>query len=128
MGQWSLLEYTTISTETSKTNGTLYLSSLPPTLLGNLPQVLQTYTASGQLIATSAEVSQLPGIEGRRVCLLDPSAKVELTPEDGEKFDWYIFGGILGSYPQLVERWSIRNALLTHLIGDDPPRGIPKFQ
>ena len=31
-----------------------------------------------------------------RVCLLDPSATKELSPEDGETFDVFLFGGILG--------------------------------
>lgn len=32
-----------------------------------------------------------------RVCLLDPSATKELSPEDGETFDVFLFGGILGT-------------------------------
>jgi ribosome biogenesis SPOUT family RNA methylase Rps3 len=31
-----------------------------------------------------------------RICLLDPSAKQELEPADAEKFDVFLFGGILG--------------------------------
>lgn len=31
-----------------------------------------------------------------RVCLLDPAAKTELSPEDGDAFDVFLFGGILG--------------------------------
>lgn len=33
----------------------------------------------------------------KKSCLLDPNAEKELTPND--KFDYYIFGGILGDYP-----------------------------
>ncbi|MBI4919503.1 hypothetical protein HY837_06225 [archaeon] len=32
-------------------------------------------------------------------CLLDPKAEKELSPEDAEKFDYFIFGGILGNAP-----------------------------
>jgi ribosome biogenesis SPOUT family RNA methylase Rps3 len=31
-----------------------------------------------------------------KVCLLDPSAKTELSPEDGDVFEVFLFGGILG--------------------------------
>jgi len=35
-----------------------------------------------------------------RVCLLDPKATQELSPEDGQgAFDWLLFGGILGDDP-----------------------------
>ena len=36
----------------------------------------------------------------RRACILDPSAKKLLTPEDKKKYDYFIFGGILGDNPQ----------------------------
>lgn len=39
--------------------------------------------------------------------MLDPKAEKELAPEDGEEFDVFLFGGILGE--QLF--------LLVHLIG-----------
>ncbi|KAF8418543.1 SAM-dependent RNA methyltransferase [Tirmania nivea] len=99
MGEWSQLEYTTISTECAKTGGKLYLTSLPPSLLGNLPPRLDDHTISGRLIATSTEVSQLSEIKSERVCLLDPTAQTDLQPEDGEIFDAYVFGGILGDDP-----------------------------
>jgi carboxypeptidase D len=31
-----------------------------------------------------------------KVCLLDPAAKQELSPEDADIFEVYLFGGILG--------------------------------
>lgn len=99
MGEWSQLEYVTISTECARTGGKLYLTSLPTTLSKNLPPKLHEHAASGRLIATSTEVSQLPEINSERVCLLDPAAKMDLKPEDGELFDAYVFGGILGYFP-----------------------------
>uniref|UniRef100_D8PMX9 DUF431-domain-containing protein n=2 Tax=Schizophyllum commune (strain H4-8 / FGSC 9210) TaxID=578458 RepID=D8PMX9_SCHCM len=34
------------------------------------------------------------------VCLLDPKAEKELSPEDGDgRFEWFLFGGILGDDP-----------------------------
>lgn len=37
-------------------------------------------------------------VPSKRVCLLDPQAKEELRPEDGEVFDVFLFGGILGGF------------------------------
>ena len=34
-----------------------------------------------------------------KVCLLDPKAVKPLEPEDGEEFDWFLYGGILGDDP-----------------------------
>ncbi|PPQ75935.1 hypothetical protein CVT26_006341 [Gymnopilus dilepis] len=39
------------------------------------------------------------GIPLEKVCLLDPKAEKELVPEDGNEFDWFLFGGILGDDP-----------------------------
>jgi ribosome biogenesis SPOUT family RNA methylase Rps3 len=36
---------------------------------------------------------------GKRLCLLDSDAKKTLCPYDADKFDFLIFGGILGDYP-----------------------------
>ena len=32
-----------------------------------------------------------------KVCLLDPAASKDLSPEDGDRFDIFLFGGILGT-------------------------------
>ncbi|KAJ7825853.1 SAM-dependent RNA methyltransferase [Mycena olivaceomarginata] len=35
-----------------------------------------------------------------KVCLLDPKAELALSPEDGDgRFEWFLFGGILGDDP-----------------------------
>ncbi|TFK86728.1 DUF431-domain-containing protein [Polyporus arcularius HHB13444] len=40
------------------------------------------------------------GISLDKVCLLDPKAEKELAPEDGDgRFEWFLFGGILGDDP-----------------------------
>jgi ribosome biogenesis SPOUT family RNA methylase Rps3 len=39
------------------------------------------------------------GLDQKRFCILDPEAKEILTPEDAKKFDYFIFGGILGDNP-----------------------------
>ena len=33
------------------------------------------------------------------VCILDPESKELLQPKDGENFEYFLFGGILGDYP-----------------------------
>ena len=96
MGELSQLEYATVSTECARSGSKLYLTSLPTLLLENIPSRLHEHTASGNLIPTSTEVSQLPEIKSERTCLLDPAAKTDLNPEDGDIFDAYVFGGILG--------------------------------
>jgi len=40
------------------------------------------------------------GVSIGRVCLLDPKSEHELLPEDGDgRFEWFLFGGILGDDP-----------------------------
>ena len=39
------------------------------------------------------------GLDLKKVCVLDPEAQEILTPEDSRKFDYFVFGGILGDYP-----------------------------
>lgn len=99
LGQWSELEYITIARET----GNFCLSSIPSTLV--LPQELKNTPG---FVAETRGVEEVYGqdpVLKARVCLLDPAAKQELSPEDGDLFDVFLFGGILG---------------------DDPPRGESK--
>ena len=89
IGAWSVLEYVAIASETTLPN-TFTISSVDPTLAANIP------TSLTHLNITTKEVNTLDGIVPERVCLLDPSAEQEMTPDDAELFDWYVFGGILG--------------------------------
>lgn len=91
LGPWSELEYLTIAKESHEAASRFCLSSVPPSL--NLPDALRAapgFTADGQSVET------LYAENKTRVCLLDPSASKELSPEDGETFDVFLFGGILG--------------------------------
>lgn len=36
----------------------------------------------------------------KNACLLDPKAKKTLNPKEAAKFDYFIFGGILGDFPE----------------------------
>lgn len=90
LGEWSELEYTTIAHESAAAGAHFALTSVPASL--QLP----------------ARLRSLPGFDARpqsveelypnksRVCLLDPSASKTLCPQDGEAFDVFLFGGILG--------------------------------
>jgi ribosome biogenesis SPOUT family RNA methylase Rps3 len=91
LGPWSELEYLTIAKESHQAGAKFCLSSVPENLV--LPEKLKTapgFTADGR----SVEV--LYAQDKSRVCLLDPSATQELSPEDGSRFEVFLFGGILG--------------------------------
>lgn len=93
LGPWSELEYITIARESHQAGSKFCLSSVPPSL--DLPEALRAvpgFTADGQSVET------LYAEDKSRVCLLDPSASKELSPEDGGIFDVFLFGGILGMH------------------------------
>lgn len=93
LGQWSELEYLAIAKETHASQGTFLLSSLPTAF--NVPPAL------AQVPAFKAEhrgVEELYAADKSRVCLLDPAASSDLSPDDGDKFDVFLFGGILGMF------------------------------
>ncbi|POR38639.1 Protein arginine N-methyltransferase SFM1 [Tolypocladium paradoxum] len=94
LGPWSELEYAAIAKETRDTRGRFILSSLPPTF-----QVPAALSRNGAFTAERRGVEELYATDKSRVCLLDPSASEDLSPEDGDKFDVFLFGGILGDDP-----------------------------
>lgn len=91
LGPWSELEYLAIASETQATGGSFILSSLPPTF-----QVPADLASNPAFKAENQGVEELYAGQKSRVCLLDPSAAKDLSPEDGETFDTFLFGGILG--------------------------------
>lgn len=95
--EWVVLEYSQIINDVGKEN--LVLTSLPAsTTEADIPKALLDL---GLQWTTDECVTIDGGIDSKRVCLLDPAAKEELVPEDGEKFDYFVFGGILGSHPRI---------------------------
>src|SRR4051794_3206226 len=93
IGPWSELEYLTIAKECHEAGARFCLSSVPSNLV--LPESLD---AAPGLTAEGQSVEVLYADKKPRVCLLDPSATKELSPEDSEAFDIFLFGGILGSF------------------------------
>ncbi|KAI8633986.1 SAM-dependent RNA methyltransferase [Xylariaceae sp. FL1651] len=98
LGPWSELEYVAIARETARAGGAFVLSSVPPALREQLPAKL---AAEPAFRAETKGVEELyPGEEERkRVCLLDPRAEKDISPEDAGVFDVFLFGGILGDDP-----------------------------
>ncbi|KAI2623756.1 DUF431-domain-containing protein [Xylaria nigripes] len=98
LGPWSELEYVAIARETARVGGRFVLSSVPPELAANLPAAL---AAEPAFCAEKRGVEEIyAGARERgRVCLLDPRAGKDISPEDREVFDVFLFGGILGDDP-----------------------------
>ncbi|KAI2606125.1 DUF431-domain-containing protein [Hypoxylon fragiforme] len=97
LGQWSELEYAAIAAETQRAGNTFMLSSLPSGF-----EVPARLTAIPAFRAERRGVEEMYGGEGGgrdRVCLLDPQAERDLSPDDKGVFDVFLFGGILGDDP-----------------------------
>jgi ribosome biogenesis SPOUT family RNA methylase Rps3 len=90
--EWSALEYSTIAQECHDAGASFYLSSVSPDLV--VPKNLKN--AIG-LQVEQRGVEELFADKKQEVCLLDPSAETELSPEDAETFAVFLFGGILGT-------------------------------
>ncbi|KAF4986912.1 hypothetical protein FDECE_15694 [Fusarium decemcellulare] len=99
LGPWSELEYLAIATETQATRGSFILSSLPPAF--KVPADLASNPA---FTAEQRGVEELYAANKSRVCLLDPAASKDLSPEDGDTFDAFLFGGILDRTSELRKK------------------------
>lgn len=92
---WQALEYNTISSESASSNSKFLLSGLTPSFSKfeklTIPSIERTEWTVESIYSTADE--------RQKVCLLDPKAERDLSPEDGEIFDVFLFGGILGDDP-----------------------------
>ncbi|KAI5296606.1 hypothetical protein KEM52_005903 [Ascosphaera acerosa] len=108
LGPWSALEYGSIARESGAANATFLLSSVPPSL--ELPPELAALTqdaegnGSGAMRVEHRSIETICADRKERVCLLDPAAKTELSPQDGDVFDVFLFGGILDRTGELREK------------------------
>ncbi len=82
---WCIIEYRQISKEIGKKN--LIFTNIKSK---NEARILKKL---GEVKEESVRELNL-----KNICLLDPKAEKTLTPK--EKFDYYLFGGILGDYPE----------------------------
>jgi ribosome biogenesis SPOUT family RNA methylase Rps3 len=89
--KWQHLEYRTIASECASASSQFILSGLPKPV-SELAEVEQSPSSVDDLVSNA-------GIPKERVCLLDPRGESDLAPEDGDKFDVFVFGGILGDDP-----------------------------
>ncbi len=98
---WVILEYSAIIKDVGREN--LFLTSLPDSTTEiEIPQQLKDVGlqwTTEEAISLPNVFQGIPNIEKSRVCLLDPAAETDLVPEDAEKFDYFVFGGILGDHP-----------------------------
>lgn len=93
LGPWSGLEYKTIAEESRQAGCEFILSSVPESLLAS--EELRQVGAH----AKTESVENYFADRKDRICLLDPQAAEELQPDDAERFDVFLFGGILGDDP-----------------------------
>ena len=92
LGSWSALEYICIAQESATTLNDFLLTSVPVPLQAEL-KGKSDY--KGIQICTES-IEDLFADRQSTICLLDPAAKHELSPEDGDAFAVFLFGGILG--------------------------------
>lgn len=103
--EWVVLEYCQIIKDVGKEN--LVLTSLPEgTTEAQIPKPL---IELGLQWTTDECIKLDNGLDHSRVCLLDPAATTELVPEDKGQFDYFVFGGILGSHPRVDRTGLLRD-------------------
>jgi ribosome biogenesis SPOUT family RNA methylase Rps3 len=82
-------------------------TSIPPLQahLSSHPNSFKAHTHSLPILHLLESTPELAAagvqapVDISRVCLLDPRAPKVLAPEDGDQFDWFLYGGILGDDP-----------------------------
>ncbi|KAI7786839.1 DUF431 domain-containing protein [Diaporthe eres] len=91
LGPWSELEYVAIAEESRESGSSFTLSSLPDGF-----KVPESLKAIPVFKATQNSVENIYAATKNTVCLLDPAAEKDLSPEDAQEFGTFLFGGILG--------------------------------
>ncbi|GAB7366735.1 hypothetical protein MBLNU230_g0691t1 [Neophaeotheca triangularis] len=101
---WQSLEYKTIAHECATSGiASFTLSGLQQEAVDKAPawwrETMREHWTSRNVedLVTERYGSYEEG--KKRVCLLDPKAEKDLGPGDGEDFDVFVFGGILGDDP-----------------------------
>lgn len=104
LGLWSELEYICIGQDSQKAGSRFLLSSLPdefrvPDRLAQLESFTPEKRSVEEMYPPPKAQSDTACEVKNQVCLLDPAAKQDLSPEDGKNFGVFLFGGILGDDP-----------------------------
>jgi ribosome biogenesis SPOUT family RNA methylase Rps3 len=102
---WQALEYKCIASECDASNFDFLLSGLH-----SVKDIAQQLSLPASSLTNQSVESLCSSEEDRsRVCLLDPKAERDLSPGDGETFDCFLFGGILGDDPPRGELYNAKN-------------------
>lgn len=108
LGPWSELEYIAIAQESQDAGSSFTLSSLPEEF-----KVPESLKAIPTFKATQNSVENIYAANKNTVCLLDPAAGKDLSPEDAQEFGTFLFGGILGkSMSQVISPFAGTGLLL----------------
>lgn len=109
--EWVILEYSQIIKDVGKDN--LILTSLAK---GTTEHDIPPRLLDLGLQWTTQECIDIDGgLDRTKVCLLDPAAETDLDPSDKHKFDYFVFGGILGSHPRIDRTGLLREKY--HFVG-----------
>ncbi|KAF9963756.1 hypothetical protein BGZ70_007219 [Mortierella alpina] len=92
MHDWCKLEYEHMVSVCGADH--IYFTALTAKTLADMPETLSKAHCHTEDILTMGD-----RIPHEKVCLLDPSSPYPLCPEDADKYDFFLFGGILGDDP-----------------------------
>ena len=93
--EWQALEYKCIHQECKNSGAQFILSGVKDASTVQKQLGLPADALSEQ----SVEALYSTAEKRKRVCLLDPKGERDINPEDGDLFDVFLFGGILGDEP-----------------------------
>jgi len=103
--KWVELEYKHMQ-DLAGSQSSIYFTHVSPTSQVSLNRLFPETTGNDAKASVSAHtISVLDLMKSKdvpleKVCLLDPKATQEISPEDGNGvFEWFLFGGILGDDP-----------------------------
>ncbi|KIR60381.1 hypothetical protein I314_03674 [Cryptococcus bacillisporus CA1873] len=98
--EWVTLEYSHMLSLVGPSS-TVHFTSLSST---SIPPLTASLNNNPKAQPTTKPILELlpalsPPVDKARVCLLDPKAEKVIAPEDADKFDVFLYGGILGDDP-----------------------------
>ncbi|HAB50688.1 MAG TPA: hypothetical protein DCE80_00685, partial [Ignavibacteriales bacterium] len=118
--KWCFLEYKHISTVVGR-DKVMFTNVSGKTSKEKLAGFGTVFSDS---IANSKNIVNSKNVLSKRICVLDPFTEKTLSKDDKTKFDYFVFGGILGNNPPLKRT---KNEL-TDAIKNAESRNIGKMQ